>query len=172
MKKVLKIIGLLSLILIAIFSFTGCVSGVVSEEQYCELFDGVDAQDNMGNTTYYQMRTLVDNTEFNSSIQSKPYCKLDIYLRQSCQIIGVAFIVRSSKNCTLKFTTYIEEENLSTKTVELTSGKTRDVAMFFEQAIECNYTTEFYIEVEEIETNEDDNLSPFQFDSLVIFLQE
>ena len=35
--------------------------------------------------------------------------------------------------------------------------------MFFEQAIECNYTTEFYIEVEEIKTNEDDVL-PYVLD--------
>ena len=65
-----------------IFLFTGCVDGVVSEDNYCEIFEGVDAEDADGNSIYYQMRTLVDNTEFNTTIRSKPYCKLDIYLKK------------------------------------------------------------------------------------------
>lgn len=169
MKKVLKIICLLSVIVLVVILFTGCVDGVVSEENYCEIFYGVDAEDDDGNSVYYEMRTLVDNTEFNSSIQSKPYCKLDISLKKSCQIRGVVFIVRSSGDCTLKFTTYIDGDSKSIKTKTLSKGVTTDIDLFFSDPVSCNSQTEFYIEVEE---NKSEDKTAFQFDSLIIFLKE
>ena len=169
MKKVLKIICLLSVIVLVVILFTGCVDGVVSEENYCEIFYGVDAEDDDGNSVYYEMRTLVDDTEFNSSIQSKPYCKLDISLKKSCQIRGVVFIVRSSEDCTLKFTTYIDGGSKSVKTKTLTKGVTTDIDLFFSDPVSCDTQTEFYIEVEE---NKSEDKTAFQFDSLIIFLKE
>lgn len=169
MKKVLKIICLLSVIVLVVILFTGCVDGVVSEENYCEIFYGVDAEDDDGNSVYYEMRTLVDDTEFNSSIQSKPYCKLDISLKKSCQIRGVVFIVRSSEDCTLKFTTYIDGDSKSVKTKTLTKGVTTDIDLFFSDPVSCDTQTEFYIEVEE---NKSEDKTAFQFDSLIIFLKE
>lgn len=169
MKKVLKIICLLSVIVLVVILFTGCVDGVVSEENYCEIFYGVDAEDDDGNSVYYEMRTLVDNTEFNSSIQSKPYCKLDISLKKSCQIRGIVFIVRSSEDCTLKFTTYIDGDSKSIKTKTLSKGVTTDIDLFFSDPVSCNSQTEFYIEVEE---NKSEDKTAFQFDSLIIFLKE
>lgn len=169
MKKVLKIICLLSVIVLVVILFTGCVDGVVSEENYCEIFYGIDAEDDDGNSVYYEMRTLVDDTEFNSSIQSKPYCKLDISLKKSCQIRGVVFIVRSSENCTLKFTTYIDGDSKSVKTKTLTKGVTTDIDLFFSDPVSCDTQTEFYIEVEE---NKSEDKTAFQFDSLIIFLKE
>lgn len=169
MKKVLKIICLLSVIVLVVILFTGCVDSVVSEENYCEIFYGVDAEDDDGNSVYYEMRTLVDNTEFNSSIQSKPYCKLDISLKKSCQIRGVVFIVRSSEDCTLKFTTYIDGDSKSVKTKTLSKGVTTDIDLFFSDPVSCNSQTEFYIEVEE---NKSEDKTAFQFDSLIIFLKE
>ena len=169
MKKVLKIICLLSVIVLVVILFTGCVDGVVSEENYCEIFYGVDAEDDDGNSVYYEMRTLVDNTEFNSSIQSKPYCKLDISLKKSCQIRGVVFIVRSSEDCTLKFTTYIDGDSKSVKTKTLSKGVTTDIDLFFSDPVSCDSQTEFYIEVEE---NKNEDKTAFQFDSLIIFLKE
>ena len=169
MKKVLKIICLLSVIVLVVVLFTGCVDGVVSEENYCEIFYGVDAEDDDGNSVYYEMRTLVDDTEFNSSIQSKPYCKLDVSLKESCQIRGVVFIVRSSEDCTLKFTTYIDGDSKSIKTKTLSKGVTTDIDLFFLDPVSCNSQTEFYIEVEE---NKSEDKTAFQFDSLIIFLKE
>ena len=169
MNKVLKIICLLSVIVLVVILFTGCVDGVVSEENYCEIFYGVDAEDDDGNSVYYEMRTLVDDTEFNSSIQSKPYCKLDISLKKSCQIRGVVFIVRSSEDCTLKFTTYIDGDSKSVKTKTLTKGVTTDIDLFFSDPVSCDSQTEFYIEVEE---NKNEDKTAFQFDSLIIFLKE
>lgn len=169
MKKVLKIICLLSVIVLVVILFTGCVDGVVSEENYCEIFYGVDAEDDDGNSVYCEMRTLVDDTEFNSSIQSKPYCKLDISLKKSCQIRGVVFIVRSSEDCTLKFTTYIDGDSKSVKTKTLSKGVTTDIDLFFSDPVSCDTQTEFYIEVEE---NKSEDKTAFQFDSLIIFLKE
>lgn len=169
MKKVLKIICLLSVIVLVVILFTGCVDGVVSEENYCEIFYGVDAEDDDGNSVYYEMRTLVDDMEFNSSIQSKPYCKLDINLKKSCQIRGVVFIVRSSEDCTLKFTTYIDGDSKSIKTKTLSKGVTTDIDLFFLDPVSCDTQTEFYIEVEE---NKSEDKTAFQFDSLIIFLKE
>lgn len=169
MKKVLKIISLLSVVIIAMFLFTGCVDGVVSEDNYCEIFEGVDAEDADGNSVYYQMRTLVDNTQFNTNIQSKPYCKLGIYLRNNCQIRGVVFIVRSSENCTLEFTAKIDGEIKSSKKKSLTKSVTTDVDLFFENPVSCNSLTDFCIEVNEQKT---EDKTAFQFDGLVIFLEE
>lgn len=159
----------ISVIVLVVILFTGCVDGVVSEENYCEIFYGVDAEDDDGNSVYYEMRTLVDDTEFNSSIQSKPYCKLDISLKKSCQIRGVVFIVRSSEDCTLKFTTYIDGDSKSVKTKTLTKGVTTDIDLFFSDPVSCDTQTEFYIEVEE---NKSEDKTAFQFDSLIIFLKE
>lgn len=175
MKKVLRILNILTISLVMILTcilFTGCVSGVVSEEQYNEIFDGVEAQDENGNSVYYQMRTLVDSTEFNSNIQSKAYCRLDIYIKQSCQIRGIVFIVRSSENCTLKFTTFIDEEHQATKTIEAKENITTSVDLFFEDAVSCNQFSDLYIEVEEITNSEDNHKTKFQFDSMIIFLKE
>lgn len=169
MKKVLKIIGLLSVVIIAMFLFTGCVDGVVSEDNYCEIFEGVSAEDADGNSVYYQMRTLVDDTQFNSTIQSKPYCKLDIYLRSNCQIRGVVFIVRSSEDCTLEFTTCIDGDEKTSITKSFKKGVTTDVDLFFETTVRCNSLTDFYIEINE-QNNEEK--TAFQFDGLVIFLEE
>lgn len=174
MKKSLKIINLLSISLIlflAISCFTGCVSGVVSEQQYSELIDGVNAQDKDSNSVYYEIKTLVDDTQFNTSIQSKPYCRLDIYFRQSCQTKGAVFIIRSSEDCALKFTIFIDEEIKSTKTKEIKQGITTDIDLFFETPVACNSISDFYIEIEE-QNNEDNELTSFQFDSLIIFLEE
>ncbi len=175
MKKVFKNLNMLSLILIILtstFCLSACVSGVVSEKQYTEIFSGVDALDEDGNSVFYQMKTLVDNTQFNTSIQSKPYRKLDIYIDQSCQIKAVIFIVRSSKNCTLKFTTYIDEEIVSSKTKNLPGGVVSDIEMFFDITYTCNLRTDFYIEIEELNLQDDEEKTSFQFDSFVIFLEE
>jgi len=172
MKNVLKILNILTIILIITNCFTGCVFGVISEDQYCELFDGVYCLDENGNIVYYQMRTLVDNIEFNTNIISKPYCKLDIYLKQSCQIKGIVFIVRSSKNCSLKFTTYLNNEFIKTNTKEITSEGITDIELIFGNSVLCNLDTEFYIEIEELNKQEDEEKTSFQFDSLIIFLQE
>lgn len=169
MKKVLKIICLISVVILTIFLFTGCVDGIVSEDNYCKIFNGVDAEDTDGNSVYYQMRTLVDNTEFNSNIQSKPYCKLGIYLNTSCQIRGTVFLVRSSENCSLKFTTYIDGEIKSSTTKSLKKAVTTDVDLFFENTESCDSSTDFYIE---IENQENEDKTAFQFDGLVIFLKE
>ncbi len=175
MKKVLKVLNLLSLILIILAStlcLSACVSGVVSEKQYTEIFSGVNAEYDDGNSVYYQMRTLVDNTQFNESIQSKPYRKLDIYISQSCQIKGIVFVVRSSENCTLKFTAYVDEEIVSVKTKTLSGSVVSDIDLFFNITYACNTGTNFYIEIEELNKQEDEENTEFQFDSLVIFLQE
>jgi len=175
MKKVLKGLNILSLILIILAStlcLSACVSGVASEEQYNKLFSGVNAEYDDGNSVYYQMRTLVDNTQFNTSIQSKDYRKLDIYISQSCQIKGLVFIVRSSENCTLKFTTYIDEAIASTRTKNLSGSVVSDIELFFNITYACNIGTDFYIEIEELNKQEDEEKTAFQFDSFVIFLQE
>ena len=169
MKKVLKIIGLLSVVVMTIFLFTGCVDGVVSEDNYCEIFEGVDAEDADGNSIYYQMRTLVDNTEFNTTIRSKPYCKLDIYLKDNCQIRGVVFIVRSSEDCTLEFTACTDGETKSSIKKSFKKGVATDVDLFFEEPVHCSSSTDFYIEINEQKT---EDKTAYQFDGLVIFLKE
>ena len=116
MKNVIKKISIVLLLITLTIFTTGCVNGIVSEQEYVNLLYGVSAEDENGNSVFYEIQTLIDNIEFNSTIQSKAYCKLDIYLKKSCQIKGVVFLVRSSENCTLKFTTYIDGENISTTT--------------------------------------------------------
>ncbi|MDD2564466.1 MAG: hypothetical protein PHU27_09655 [Salinivirgaceae bacterium] len=175
MKNVLKVLNILSLILIILAStlcLSACVSGVGSEEQYTEIFSGVNAEYDDGNSVYYQMRTLVDNTQFNTSIQSKPYRKLDIYINQSCQIKGMVFVIRSSENCSLKFTTFIDEEIVATKTKNVSGSVVSDIDLFFNITYACNIGTDFYIEIEELNQQEDEDKTAFQFDSFVIFLQE
>lgn len=175
MKKVLKITNILAFILIILFTnltFTGCISGVISEEQYSEKFDGVEAQDENGNSVYYQMRTLVDDIEFNSNIQSKAYCRLDIYIKQSCQIRGIVFIVRSSENCSLKFTTFINKNVVATQSIEARKNEIANVNLFFENVFNCDSKTELYIEINEIKKAEDLSRTNYQFDDLIIFLME
>lgn len=78
-------------------------------------------------------------------------------------------MVRSSENCTLEFTAYLKGESKSTKTLNLKKGVATSVDLFFENPVHCNSQTEFYIEINE---NEKEDKTAFQFDSLVIFLKE
>ena len=45
------------------------------------------------------------------------------------------------------------------------------IDMFFDTSSSCNSSSDFYIEIEE-QKNEDEQLTSFQFDSLIIFLEE
>jgi len=172
MKKVFKIINTLFILIFSSISLTACVAGVVSEKQYIEFFSGVDAIDEHGNSVFYEMKTLVDNIEFNTNIQSKSYCKLDVYLKQSCQIKGVVFLVRSSKKATYKFTTCINEMIVSTNIKEINENSTTIIELFFNDTYECKNSDEFYIEIEELNLVENEEKSKFVFDSLIVFLQE
>lgn len=171
MKNVIKKISIVLLLITLTIFTTGCVNGIVSEQEYGNLLFGVSAEDENGNSVFYEIQTLIDNIEFNSTIQSKAYCKLDIYLKKSCQIKGVVFLVRSSENCKLKFTTYIDGESVSTTTQNLLQEKTSVIEMFFTNTITCLSDSNFYIEIEQLNTEENEKTS-FKFDSLIIFLQE
>lgn len=169
---VCNIIMIILTIIISTFMFTGCVSGVVSQEQYSEIFDGVSATDYDNNTVFYQMKTLVDNEKFNNELQSRTYCKLDIYLKKSCQIKGVVFLLRSSQDCSLKFTTYIDGEKYAENERSFFADKDQDIDLFFEEGIKANQLSDFYIEIEELNKTEDEEKTAFKFDSLIIFLEE
>ena len=95
-----------------------------------------------------------------------------IYIKQSCQIRGLVFIIRSSENCTLKFTTFIDDEIITSQTVEAKNNITKSVDLFFENAIACDNKTDLYIEALEIKNSEEKSDTKYQFDSLVIFLSE
>lgn len=171
-KKFVNLLATILTVILAMISLSGCIRGVVSENQYKELFAGVVAQDESGNTIYYEMKTLVDNIKFNSSLQSKPYCKLDIYILESCQIRGTVFLIRSSENCTLKFTTFIDGEIKVTKTKTISANSNCDIDLFFDNSKLCNAKSDFYIEIEELGKQKDEQKTNFMFDSLIIFLEE
>ena len=170
-KKLNKII-FVCIMMISMIILTGCFSGVVYENQYCEIFGGIDSEYGDGNSVYYQMKTLVDNTEFNNTIQSKHYCKLDISLKQKCQIKGVVFIVRSLDTCTLKFTTFIDEVEKSTITKEIEKEIVYGIDMFIDNAEALISDSNYLLQIKELNKQEDEERTSFIFDSFVIFLQE
>ncbi|MEG1752207.1 MAG: hypothetical protein RR247_04070 [Clostridia bacterium] len=171
-QSIFKLITTFSLIIISCIAFSGCVAGVVSEDNYCDLIAGVNAEIDEKNSVYYEMRTLVDNIEFNSNIQIKPYCKLDIMFKKSCQIKGIVFIVRSSKNCTLKFTTFIDGSETLSRTKALTKNVMRDVDMLFVMPKNIAPTSEVFVQIKELDINKNEEKTEFAFDSLIVFLQE
>lgn len=170
MKNVIKIFSLICLLLMTTILLSACVSGIVSEKEYHKLFSGVNAFYNEEESINYEMKLLVDNKEFNHEIESKQYCKLDINLQQNCQIKGIVFLVRSSENVDLEFTVFNDLEIVKNKTKFFTKNSSTEVDLFFENTLNISTSNEFYIEIKQPK-NEDKKVS-FQFDSLVIFLEE
>jgi len=151
---------------------TGCIDGIVSEDNYCDFINGVNAYYSENDSVYFEMRTLIDDTEFNENIQSKSYCKLDIDFKKSCQIKGVVFNVRSSNNCTLKFTALIDDEEITFTKENLLTDEIINVAMLFENTFNVDSGESVTVKIEEELQNENDEKSTFQFDDLIIFLGE
>jgi len=172
MKKVLKKIYMVISILAIPFLMTGCVSGIVSTDEYCNLINGVNAYYSENDSVYFDMRTLIDDTEFNECIQSKSYCKLDIDFKKSCQIKGIVFNVRSSKYCALKFTTLIDDEEIAFTNANLFADKIVNIAMFFDSTFIVDSTRFLSVRIDEEVQNENSENSTFQFDDLIIFLGE
>ena len=174
MKKV-QIINVLTAILIILFAIiclTGCVSGLPNAETYNTLIDGVSAHSYDGEVVFYDMNILIDNVEFNPQIQSKPYCRLDIQQKQTVEIKGVVFIVRSSSNCTLKFTVNNNLNQIISITKNLQNNVTENIEMFFDNTQTVEENANLYIEIEEILLTEEDEKSNFVFDTLFIFFNE
>ena len=172
MKKVLNKIYIVISILALPFLMTGCVSGMVSTDDYCDLINGVNAYYSENDSVYFDMRTLIDVTEFNESIQSKSYCKLEIDFKKSCQIKGIVFNVRSSKDCVLKFTTLIDDEEITFTNENLLADKVVNIAMFFDSTFIMDSTRFLSVKIDEEMQDGNSEKSTFQFDDLIIFLGE
>lgn len=79
------------------------------------------------------------------------------------------FFVRSSQNCTLTFSLFTNENLINSVTKKCESYKSEEIDFFLNQTVHLDYDSCFYILIEQ---QEDEEKTPFVFDTLIIFFQE
>lgn len=162
-------------LLVAILIFTtimisGCYGGIVSDEEYLNLIAGVTATKENGETINYSLNILRDEIHFNNEIESANYCKLEIQKLKNCNVRGVCFFVRSSDDSTLTFTLFHNNQKTSSITKFCERNSSTEIDFFLENSISFVASDTIHIEIEQQGDNEDK--TPFVFDTLIIFFEE
>ena len=175
MKKVCFILTIIvSIILIALL-LTGCVAGFVDDEQYQDLISGVTAYDDENNSYYFDNEILLNNVEFDTQIEYKKYCRLEIRKVNNCKIRGIVFVVRSLETGTLKFTVFANDVQLYSKQKEVKENVTEDIDLFFEPYYFLTSDV-LYISVEQTNLEEQDEgeleLMNYSFDGVMVAFGE
>ena len=164
----------MSIILIALL-LTGCVAGFVDDEQYQTLISGVTAYDDENNSYYFDNEILINNVEFDTQIEYKKYCRLEIRKVNNCKIRGIVFVVRSLETGTLKFTVFANDVQLYSKQKEVKENVTEDIDLFFEPYYFLTSDV-LYISVEQTNLEEQDEgeleLMNYSFDGVMVAFGE
>lgn len=175
MKKVCLSIALISMLIFTVLLFSGCVEGFVSDDEYKTLISGVTAYDDKGNNYFYGNEILQNNVEFDTQIEYKNYCKLEIRKVKDCKIRGAVFVVRSLETTTLKFTFFANDVQLISKQKMIEKDRTVDIDLFFEP-YPISLSDNLYIEIEQIsEKNnkeENDENIKYKFDGFMVAFGE
>jgi hypothetical protein len=159
-------------LILSTITLSGCIEGFVDEEQYNNLISGVCAYDTSGQSYFYGNDLLQNNIEFDTQIEYKEYCKLEIWKVNDCKIRGVVFVVRSLGTVNLKFTAFANNVQLYSKQKEVKSNSTTDIDLFFEP-YEFLEEDEFYITIEQIQNYEvEPELVQFKFDGVMVAFTE
>ena len=175
MKKVCFILTIIVSVILVALLLTGCVEGFVDDEQYQNLISGVTAYDEENNSYVYDNEILLNDIEFDTQIEYKKYCRLEIRKVNNCNVRGIVFVVRSLGTGTLKFTVFANDVQLYSKQKEVKSNVTTDIDLFFEPHTFLT-SDSLYITVEQILEDEQEEgvleLMNYSFDGVMVAFGE
>ena len=165
------------IILIVIFSIcflTGCVDGLVREDQLLNLIDGIQCETIYNSQYFYQIETLTNNTSFDENIMFDSYSKLTLKTKENCEIKGIAFVVRSLQNANLNFKVLIQDEVLLQKEYNLMRDTNDFVSLFLTESVLVSEEKLLTINITQIVDELDENFeyANFAFDSFLVFFEE
>lgn len=167
-KKILLIgAGVVFTIFILFLLFLGGNSGtknVPNEETLNTNFSNVVCEVAGEENVEYDISTLTNNIQFDSSIKSKPYTKIKVTQKENFKSLGVAFMVKTSKESTLKFNLMKNDEVLKTCNISAEANKATNVDLVLETGVDISKTDEFSIVIE--------GSTDFVFDTILIFIDE
>lgn len=168
-KKFILIAGILfSVFLIFLIAIGGGTTSnkVVTEEQLNTLVTSVTCEIKDEESVNYELSTLTNDVSFDNTLQNKQYTKITINKENKFNTLGVAFIVKSNEDCSLKISLNKNEEILKTTTINLESGQMGNVNLLLEEYVEILTTDNFTI------TFEQSPECKFQFDTIIFFFDE
>jgi len=173
MKKTMRNL-ILHLIVFSICFLTGCVDGLVREDQLINLIDGMECQTIYDNLYFYQIEMLTNNTSFDEEIMFDSYSKLTLNTKENCEIKGIAFVVRSLQNANLNFQVLIQDEVLLEKEYNLVANTNEFVSLFLTESVLVSDNNFLTININEQVDELDENFeyATFAFDSFLIFFKE
>ena len=173
MKKTMhKLISLI--VVFSICFLTGCVDGLVREDQLINLIDGIQCETIYNNLYFYQIETLTNNISFDEEIMFDSYSKLTLKTKENCEIKGIAFVVRSLQKANLNFQVLIQDEVLLGKEYNLTENTNEFVSLFLNESVLVGDNNLLTINISEQVDELDENFeyTTFAFDSFLIFFKE
>lgn len=168
----LKINILLVLILLISINFCGCFYSSETKTYYENLLSGITAIINNEITKNYDLEILLDDIQFNSQIESLAYKKITINSIANFKMNGLFFLLKCENNCELKFSIFNGENKILEKNKILNQEIIYDVGLLFESSISISTLTEFYIEIEEQNLEEEQTKTNFVFDNVLLFIKD
>ena len=102
--KHLKILAVFMFIMSSVFVFSACVpQGLPNMESYKEYIEGITAGEEDTGEMYINLDTLINDKEFDETLQEKKYCGFEIKQNKPCYIKGIVFIIKSQKDAEITF---------------------------------------------------------------------
>lgn len=167
-KKIMLIAaGVVFTIFILFLLFLGGSSGtknVPNEETLNTNFSNVVCEVAGEENVEYDISTLTNDIQFDSSIKSKPYTKIKVTQNENFKSLGVAFMVKTSTKTSLKFDLMKNDEVLKTCNISVEANKASNVDLVLETSVDISKTDEFSISIE--------GSTDFVFDTILIFIDE
>ena len=157
------IVGIFLLLLLFIGGSAG-IKNVPKQETLEVNFSGVVCEVNGEEDISYDITTLSNNIQFDSTLKFKNYNKIKIQNIKNFKSLGVAFIMQSTSQTEFTFTLKKNNETLKTYSVEVEMNETKNVDLVLENSVEILTTDEFYIEV--------NGSANFVFDTILFFVDE
>lgn len=172
MSKILMKTQIILFILISSFVLTACVGGLPNQEKYEQLISGAVAHYGNDLTKFYSIKTLTDNTEFNTEIEKQPYEKIELKHNYDLEIKAIVFLIRSSEKTTFNFDVYTDEFLIFSTIKQVEKDEKYSIELFFNSNVNISKTSQLFIKISEPDKTEEDEKTSFVFDTLFVFLNE
>ncbi len=158
----------LAIFIIFLIAICGGSAGnnVMPEEKLVAHISGVTCEYEGGDDLTYDISTITNDKNFDSSIAARSYSKITINNTESFKSLGICFLVKSDYETNLTFTLMKNDETLKSHFFTLKANETKSVELPLESSVDVSIEDKFYITV-----TQDNNL-PFSFDTFLFLFDE
>jgi len=167
--KILIGAGILLTVFIFFLLALGGSSGsdnIVTEEELKTIISSVQCEVKNEEPITYDVALLTNDISFDNEIENQQYTKITLNKAQNFKSLGVAFIVKSNEDLTLKISLNKNDEVLESTTLNLKSGALGNAKLVLDSAVEISQTDNFTI------TFEQDSEIDFAFDTMLFFFDK